>query len=352
MDDFFQPANKIRKLYSELIHCNDINRIAILPSVSYGMGIIEKNLNLKKGESIVVIGEGFPSNYYAWEKLTSRVGGILKVIKAPDDLSQRGKKWNEHILDAIDETTRAVCIGNIHWTCGTIYDLKAIRKRTLEKNSLLIIDGSQTVGAFPFSIEEIQPDALVVAGWKWLLGPYSMALGYFGPYFDNGETIEDNWINRKESDQFDRLLYYQKEYLPVAQRYNVGEFSNFTLLPMMINGLEHIIEWGPANIQDYCKNLIKPFVPKFRELGCWIEDDAYRTSHVFGILLPESLSIDTLKKELHDSKVYLSVRGNFIRISPNVYNDKNDIEMLLKVVQNTINMKDSSNSKKVSYGLH
>lgn len=352
VDDFFKPADEIRKGFSQLIDCDEYRRIAILPSVSYGMGIIEKNLKLKQGESIVVIDQGFPSNYYSWEKLTSRVGGTLKVIKAPDNLQQRGKVWNEYILEAIDENTKAVCIGNIHWTCGTIFDLKAIRKKTREFNALLIIDGSQTIGAYPLSIKELEPDALIVAGWKWLLGPYSMALGYFGPYFDNGETIEDNWLNRKESDQFDRLLYYQREYLPLAQRYNVGEFSNFTLLPMMINGLNHIKEWGPENIQKYCQNLIRPYVPGFMELGCWIEDEANRTSHVFGILLPENISIDALKQVLHDDKVYISVRGNFIRIAPNVYNMESDMERLLNVVKKVSNTNGSNAKEKVSYGLH
>ncbi|SFR96963.1 aminotransferase class V-fold PLP-dependent enzyme [Anaeromicropila populeti] len=350
--DFFEPGDIIRKEFADIINCKEPERIAILPSVSYGMSILSKNIKLDQRKSILVVGEEFPSNYYPWKKATDEQGGILTVIKAPSVLENRGELWNQQILAAIDENTKAVCIGNIHWTCGTIFNLKEIRKRTKEAGALLIIDASQTIGAFPFSLQEVEADAIIVAGWKWLLGPYSIALGYFGPAFDNSETIEENWINKKNSNQFDKLLYYQDQYIPSAQRHNVGEFSNFTLLPMMINGIRTAKKWDALQIQEYCADLIRPFVPEFQKLGCWIEHENYRTSHVFGILLPDGTSIEALKQELSKNKVYISVRGNFLRISPNVYNDENDIEKLLISVRNVIEHITTFNNEKINYGLH
>ena len=77
----------------------------------------------------------------------------------------------------------------------------------------MIIDGSQSVGALPFSIKDIQPDALICAGYKWLFGPYGCAYGYFGPYFDNGKawdfkTLERNIYLNTEGNfaWFDELL--------------------------------------------------------------------------------------------------------------------------------------------------
>ena len=50
----------------------------------------------------------------------------------------------------------------------------------------LVVDGTQSVGALPFDVGQIQPDALICATYKWLLGPYSLGLSYFGPRFDEG----------------------------------------------------------------------------------------------------------------------------------------------------------------------
>ena len=39
---------------------------------------------------------------------------------------------NEEILNAITNKTKVVALGNIHWACGTLFDLVAIRKKTKE----------------------------------------------------------------------------------------------------------------------------------------------------------------------------------------------------------------------------
>jgi selenocysteine lyase/cysteine desulfurase len=110
------------------------------------------------------------------------------------DLTQRGSVWNEKILSAIDNNTRAVALGNVHWADGTLFQLEEIRKRTRDVGALLIVDGTQSVGVMPFDVKKIQPDALVCAGYKWLLGPYSIGLAYYSEYFDEGTPIEESWL--------------------------------------------------------------------------------------------------------------------------------------------------------------
>jgi len=122
----------------------------------------------------------------------------------------------------------------VHWTDGTRFDLVAIGRAARRVGAAFVVDGTQSVGALPFDVREIQPDALVCAGYKWLLGPYAMGAAYFGPRYDAGDPIEENWITRRGSDDFQRLVAYQDEYAPGAIRYDVGERSNFILLPMFI----------------------------------------------------------------------------------------------------------------------
>ena len=66
-------------------------------------------------------------------------------------------------------------MGMVHWADGTIFDLEKIRKKTKEVGALLIVDGTQSVGAMPFDVNKIKPDALVCAAYKWLMGPYGSA---------------------------------------------------------------------------------------------------------------------------------------------------------------------------------
>jgi len=77
-----------------------------------------------------------------------------------------------------------------------LFNLVEIRKRTKDVGAALIIDGTQSVGALPFDVQQIQPDALICGGYKWLFGPYSMGVGYISEMFDNGKPVEESWMNR------------------------------------------------------------------------------------------------------------------------------------------------------------
>lgn len=331
-DDFFHDTETLRAMYAEVINAPDPSRIVVVPSVSYGMANVANNMKLKKGDKIILLGEQFPSNVYPWMAACKATGATLQVIDPPTGSESRGAQWNADILAAIDEKTKLIALGHVHWADGTLFDLKAIRKKTREVGAMMIIDGTQSVGAMPFDVQEFEPDALVCAGYKWLMGPYSIGLAYYGPAFDGGQPIEDNWINRYESENFANLVNYQDGYQPGALRYEVGEHSNFILLPMLLEAVKQIRKWGVENIQTYCKELSAPFLDQISGMGYQVEDESYRSAHLFGIRLGAKHNLEKLQKSLKANKVSVSVRGSAIRIAPNVYNDKLDFKRLLRAL--------------------
>ena len=332
-DDFFTDSENLRPLYSKLIDNDEPERIVLIPSVSYGLANVAKNIPFEGGE-ILLVDEQFPSNVYAWSSLKEK-GFSIKTV-SPSDSANRGESWNEQILAAINEKTRLVAMAHVHWSDGTLFNLQQIRKKLDEVGGLLVIDGTQSVGALPFSVKDIRPDALICAGYKWLMGPYSIGLAYYGPAFDQGTPIEENWINRVQSENFSNLINYREEYREKALRYEVGEHSNFILVPMLYQAIKQLVRWGPENIQQYANTLTKDAIAEFLGLGYKIEDEAYRGSHLFGIRLPESIEIAKLETAFRKNRVSVSIRGDSIRISTNVYNDEMDVRKLLKAMKDPI----------------
>jgi len=330
--DFFTEASEARRLFAQLVN-TDPARVALIPAASYGLATVARNTPLTAGQNVVVVDEDFPSNMYTWRTATKRSAAELRVVPPPPG-DCRGAGWNTRLLEAIDRNTAVVAIPHVHWTDGTRFDLIAIGHAARNAGAALVVDGTQSVGALPFDVEAIQPDALVCAGYKWLLGPYSISIAYFGSRYDRGEPIEENWIARRGSEDFQQLVDYQDEYAPGAIRYDGGERSNFILLPMFIAALRLILDLKPERIQQYCRHLIDEPLERARELGFAVEDAQWRGAHLFGLRVPERLDLKRLHHTLLARNVVASLRGSALRVSPNVYNSRDDLDALVEVLRN------------------
>ncbi|MDX1676009.1 MAG: hypothetical protein R3314_14540, partial [Longimicrobiales bacterium] len=60
-----------------------------------------------------------------------------------------------------------------------------------------------------------------------------------------------------------------------------------------------------------------------------------RAAHLFGLYAPEGLDNAALKAELDRRRIYVSLRGSAVRVSPNVYNDAADLGALTAALAET-----------------
>ena len=346
-DAFFSGAERVRMLFSELVSNPDPERVAIIPSVAYGMGVVARNLHrkpgIRAGQTIVLVGGEFPSDVYAWDRVCTELDLTVLTVEMPGHPAGNGfptgPDWNERVLNAIDDNTALVVVPPTHWVYGIRFDLEAIGQRARTVGAWLAVDGTQSVGALPFDLARVRPDALICAGYKWLLGPYSLGLAYFGPAFDEGVPLEESWANRLDSNLFHRLTEYQPQYRPKAYRYNMGEASNFTQMPMLEAALTQLLAWQPARIQAYTKALMAHAWPELAELGCRVEPDndaRGRSHHLVGLWLPERADPMAVAQALQQENVAVSARARLLRIAPNVYNDAADANALVRVLQRVL----------------
>lgn len=333
--DFFEDGERVRTAFAQLVGAAS-DDIALLGSASYGLALVAKNTPMDAAQNIVVLHEQFPSNVYTWQRLQLTHGVAIRTVLPPDHGPARGRRWNERLLDTIDAQTALVAVPHVHWADGTWFDLAALGARCREVGAAFVVDGTQSVGALPFDVQELQPDALICASYKWLMGPYSFGLGYFGPRYADGIPLEENWINRLGSEQFSGLVDYQRHYQPGMRRYDIGERSNFILLPMVAAGLDLVLGWQPARIQHYCAALTADVLAEAQALGFQIGEPDERASHLFGLRVPPALPLSRLQEALAAHRVSASVRGNAIRLAPHVYNDAADLDALRAALHDCI----------------
>lgn len=329
-DDFFRDVNQLRASFGGLIGAEESGRVSVMPSVSYGLATVAANVPLKPGGKVVVADQQFPSNIYAWRRLTRERGGSVEQVPLPE---QDSGSATEAMVQAIDRDTAIVAVGAVHWSDGRRFDLEKIADRTRSVGALLVVDGTQTVGAVPFDLAAVKPDALICAGYKWLLGPYGIAVAWYGPALDDGRPLEETWLSRPDSEDFARLADYRDNYRPGAARYDMGEASNFILVPMLLAATRLIAEWGVDRISRYVTKLTSRIALEASELGYLVAPERERVPHILGLRIPGAGDIGSLRLRLERSKVHVSVRGNAIRVSPHVYNDQGDVDALLDALK-------------------
>ena len=327
--DFFSSVETVRDLFSGIVGC-DAGCVAIIPAVSYGIALAAKNIPVEKGQSIVVLQDQFPSNVYSWHSLASQRNAVVKTIPRPVD-----NDWTTALLECIEDNTAIVAVSNCHWTDGTLIDLEKIGAQCRSKKAALVIDGIQSLGAMPFSVERVQPDFLVAGAHKWLLGPYSFGFCYVNPKWHNGNALEENWMNRADSEDFSRLVDYRDNYQNGARRFDMGECSNFILSPIAAAALRQILDWGVENIALTLQAKTDAIAERAQEIGLVVAPGHARAPHLIGISKPGGFRKE-LPNLLAQEKIFVSVRGESIRIAPHVYTTEEDIERFFSALRKAL----------------
>ncbi|MDP8938932.1 MAG: aminotransferase class V-fold PLP-dependent enzyme [Actinomycetota bacterium] len=323
--DFFDEPERARELFAQIVG-GDAEGVAIIPSVSYGMAVAAANLPVQRGQNIVVLSDQFPSNVYPWRQLARQRSARLVTVPGPAD-----HDWTAAVLDHIDESTAIAAVPNCHWTDGSLVDLVRVGERAREVGAALVVDATQSLGAHPMDVSRVRPDFLVSAAYKWLLGPYSLGFMYVDEAHRRGTPIEQNWIVRAGSEDFARLVDYRDDYAPGARRYDVGERSNFNLLPMATTAMRRILDWGVENISETAGHLTDLIEKEAAKLGIEAVPAKFRARHMVGLHLGPTAPPD-LAARLAAENVFVSVRGDSVRVSPHLYNTEEDVSRLFKVL--------------------
>ena len=323
---FFEATEQARQVFARLAGSTP-DDVALTPSLSYGMAVAAANLPVRPGQRVLLLDEEFPSVIHTWRDRARREGAEAVLIQRPED-----DDWTRAVLEQVDERTAVAALPVCHWTDGGLLDLERIGSRLREVGATLAVDATQSLGAMPIDLKRIQPDFLVVAAYKWLLSPYSVGFMYVAPRWQDGRPIEHNWITREGSEDFAGLVRYRDRYQPGARRYDVGEPSNFALLPAALTSLGILLDWTVPRISLTLAGITWQLIRRAAPLGFTAVPDDRRAPHYLGLRLAGGLP-DGLGERLAADQVHVSTRGPALRITPHVYNDAADLDRFEAALQ-------------------
>lgn len=324
--DFFSESGRVRDLAGQLVGAPAHN-MAIVPAVSYAAATAAKNLTFQADQNILCLEEQFGSNVYSWKEEAKKTGATFTLLARPQD-----GDWTRTLLETINNKTALVAVPNCHWTDGAMIDLEAISQRCRDVGAALFLDLAQSAGAMPIDLSKIQPDFAVYPTYKWAMGPYSLGFMYVHDRWLDGSPLEESWITRKGSEDFAGLVDYKDDYAPGAIRFDMGQRAQFQLMPMAEAALTQLLHWGVDNIAETLGAMNDQIIERASHLGLTAAPTDLRAPHYLGLRFPNGVPGDLLET-LAKQKIYISIRGDSMRVTPHLYNTEQDVDRLFQALE-------------------
>lgn len=293
--------------------------IAYIQNTSHGLSLIANGLGLKPGDNVVLPEPEFPSNTLPWLRLAAQ-GVEIRRVPVPD-----GRVGPDTLRPAIDARTRVVTLSHVQYFNGHRVDIAAIAPVCRAAGALLVVDGTQSIGAIALDAAATGVDALVVSAHKWMLGP--LGIGFMAlsdAAMDRVAVTVPGWLSVREPFAFRNTL----DYLPDAQRYEPGT-ENAGGICGLTERLREIEAFGIAAIEARILTLLDHAAARLEALGATVVHQA-APRHRSGIMVFAHKALDSaaVVAGLLERRVRVSLRHGRVRLSPHYWNSAQDIDAL------------------------
>jgi len=236
-----------------------------------------------------------------------------------DDLGFVSKKLpvsatvEETVWEELQNNSYAVLtLSAIQYTSGLYFDFKFLSKiKKAFPSIIILIDGTQFLGAELFSLRDSPVDAIFGSTYKWLLAGYGT--GY--------AILKPSLLSRLNIPHQKLVATYDRGQLSVL---SVGSLS-FSLKQIMAAGFPQLIQQK--------KQLSQMMFEALKKRGLLADEIAQRSLHSSIYNLQVN---DVVYQALLANNVRCIRRGSGVRIAVHYYNTKNDVTALLSIIDSLI----------------
>jgi len=325
LDGFMTDA---RGVAAELLHCQS-EEVAFVGPTSLGLSLIAAGLPVRRNENILIYFDDYPSNVYPWMKLAER-GVQVRLM----NVRRLGELRAVDIMGQVDEDTRAVIMASCHFVSGFRLEIDKVGSYLRQRGILFGIDGIQTLGAFPTTVENV--DFLAADAHKWLLGPCAAGLLYVRREWIPKITPPVLGWHNVRCPNF--VAQEQITLRDDARRFEAGSHSLLGVVGLRA-AMELALEIGVEHIGRELLRKRTLLVPALQAKGYTVLNAGAKPENASGIVtcFKPGADMGELHARLTEHKIVASLRTDrknqrYLRFSPHYYNTDAELEQALALV--------------------
>ena len=264
----------------------------------------------------------FPSTIYPWARVARSTGFEVRLAEA-----RNGYVSPDDLVRLIDDDTAAVCISDVEYSTGQLYDVAKLAEAAHKHRAILVVDASQSAGAVPIDVAASGVDVLITASYKWLCGPFGVAVMYLAPHLQG--RLDPGLVGFRSHREMWDLRADRLEYAETARRFEFSTMAYGCALGLTTS-IAYLLRIGVDRIFDRNKRLADLLIEGLRGRNAEIisaQEEDERTS-IVAARFPGADPIE-IARHLSSRQVVVSARGDIVRFSPHLYNEPDDVERAL-----------------------
>ncbi len=317
-----EQYERTRTAAARLINA-DVDDIALIPSIGYGVASAAKIMRVPKGSRVVVLENDHSSPVLEWISRAEAQGFTVDTVPQPAD-----GDWTAAVLATIDRAgalpVGVVSISSVHWSDGGLIDVDAVATAVRRHGAKFLIDATHGAGVLAMDVKTLDPDFVLFPTYKWLLGPYGRAFMYVAKRHQDGVPLEQTSPARRGVKAEQSVYFEDMRYLPDARRFDMGERDHFISMEMAAIGMELMAAWGPAAVVARLSAITAAIAAGLADTPVTVHRAAVRAPHILSVGFKNGMPND-LVAALASDGIHVAPRLGRMRISPHVYNDEADV---------------------------
>jgi selenocysteine lyase/cysteine desulfurase len=315
-DEWLIRTEGVREKLAQFINAGK-DEIAFTTNTSLGMNHV---VQLLKGKgNVLTMRDEFPSSTFPW----LNQGVKLTFVEPENGL---------YSLAAIEKSMlpdiKILVTSYVQYKTGFRQDLERLGDFCKERDLIFVVNATQALGIFPVDVRKSNIDFLVFTGLKWLTTGYGI-----GGLFVNRKWLDEplpyaGWRSAVNPGLMDNNLLDLKHTASVLE----AGSPHFPTVFALGGALDLFNRIGKDEIQSRVISLTKFLRGELEKLNLKIVSPSGE-NQLSGITVIKMENPGILVKALREKGIFVSVRGEGIRVSVSFFNNEDDINRLIAALR-------------------